>query len=939
MDDLLMQCDAALARGRIDEARLLAEQLLRRLEHEEPTPEAAPALLRLAYCDVAQSRHPQAHARAAQVVRAAGRGGLPALEVEGLSLLTRTASVLGRVVESVESGLLATRLADGIPTGAWTVQAYTALGFALGCARAHDDAQQAFHSAARLAEQQLAAAAQLEVCVARAWVQAMRCFDEGRPAELSQVPSPLDALAAGSLALQDPLTPGAAATLRPSGLLVRGLLQVWSGRVDDARALLAQGSAPAPASLGWIQAAYSWLAAEVALADQSLEVAAMHAARMAALSAEVGYLPLQCMGHELAATIYQRQGNLALAVAERERQLRCERRVRAHNLQGRSEMADLRLQARHGDERIKLLADQSMKFERWAHEDALTGIANLRRFNQCLAEWSQAGEATGSPLCVALIDVDNFRDINNGFSYEVGNQALRGIAEEMSAHVRATDLAARWGGDEFAILFRDTDVETARQIALRLQDAVARHDWEAVAAGLRVGISVGVTEARVGDTKASLVARSEELMFAQKQARKRAEAEKAVAPLVLRTVTDWLRQARRVVLLAGQGSGPHGDFGDLALLQSDPQAFRRQWTDWRQQMRGRKPSAAQLALVELAHALPQAMLVSERVDGLLAMAGAENEVALYGNAFRRRCIGCGKTNPSTDVERCTTCGRAADDVRPDMVLPGEPVAEGLHAAAALAMKRADVILVLDSDGAIRSTRSMVDAATVRGARVVVLGQERHTWGAMADLTIAAQPEVVLAVLLQHLQQPPAAASPSDTPSIGSLSKDGFAVFCFLTGQRSDSTGATLEQALQWKDWELANHLRTVPWMFPLTTPSSLDPAAPVPTRHDGAVLGAQAPVREGLLAALALMLRFYGFEWRDGEVKPSEDWRTGFATWAPTPTHHDLLISRMLGALSLMGLRAEARQVLKAFETAALHYRGPDAHDPLRHWRLAVFGA
>ena len=930
-------CDEALARGAIDEARQLAEALLRQHGAGEHAPEAAPVLLRLAWCDVAQSRHRRAHARAAQVVRAAaGQGLVPQLEVDGLALLARMGSVLGHAVEAVENGLLATRLADGLAPGPWTVRAYAMLGLAHGWARSFAPAEEAFDSAARLVEQHPDAAMRLEVAVVRAWVQAIRCFDEGRPAERSQVPAALEALADAPPPLSGSLTPGAAATLATSGLLVRGLLLVWSGRIDEARRTLAQCVAAEERSMGWMLAAQSWLAAELALATQSLEVAAMHAARMAALSAEVEHLPLQGLGHELAAEVYQRQGEWALALAERRQQLQCERTMRAHDLQGRADIAALRLQARHGDARIKALADQSMTFERWAHEDALTGIANLRRFNQCLAEWSQAAEAAGSPLCVALIDVDNFRDINNGFSYEVGNQALRGIAAEMTAHVRAADLAARWGGDEFAILFRDTDLDTARQIALRLQEAVARRDWTPVAEGLHVGISVGVTEAHAGDTKASLVARSEGLMFEQKQARKRAEAERAVAPLVLRTVTGWLRRAQRVVMLVGQGSEPHAAFGDLALLQSDPVAFRRGWAAWRRQMRGCKPTAAHVALVELAHALPQVTLVSERVDGLLVMAGAHNELALYGNAFRPRCMGCGKVNPSPDVDHCTTCGSPVAEVRPDIVLRGEPVDAPLHGAAKLAMKRADLILVLDSDGAIRPTRVMVDAATARGAKVVVLGSERHAWGAIADVSIAAQPEVVLSVLLQNLREPPAEVA-ADVPVEHLLSDDGFAVFCYLTGQRADANGFTIEQALQWKDWELATHLRTLPWMFPLTTRSSIDPGAPVPSRHDGRVLAAQPPVRAGMAAALALMLRFYGFEQRDGQVLPAPGWRQGFATWALGATHHDLFISRILGALSLVGMQAEARQVLAAFETAVKHYRGPDADGPLRHWRRAAY--
>jgi hypothetical protein len=84
------------------------------------------------------------------------------------------------------------------------------------------------------------------------------------------------------------------------------------------------------------------------------------------------------------------------------------------------------------------------------------------------------------------------------------------------------------------------------------------------------------------------------------------------------------------------------------------------------------------------------------------------------------------------------------------------------------------------------------------------------------------------------------------------------------------------------------------------------------------------------------MLRFYGFEWRDGSVKRSEGWRNGFATWVVTPSHHDLFISRVLGSLTLFGLKGEAMALLRAAEIELKEYRGEDACGPLWHWRLAV---
>jgi diguanylate cyclase (GGDEF)-like protein len=120
---------------------------------------------------------------------------------------------------------------------------------------------------------------------------------------------------------------------------------------------------------------------------------------------------------------------------------------------------------------------------------------------------------------VALLDIDRFKSINDDHSHDVGDAVLRVIAGLLVAHVRETDLPARWGGDEFAILFRNTEEATAKEIVRRIQETVQQHDWAALAPRLKVGISCGVVEARPGDSQQTLVKRSDAAMYAQKHAR------------------------------------------------------------------------------------------------------------------------------------------------------------------------------------------------------------------------------------------------------------------------------------------------------------------------------------------------------------------------------------------------------------------------------------
>lgn len=86
----------------------------------------------------------------------------------------------------------------------------------------------------------------------------------------------------------------------------------------------------------------------------------------------------------------------------------------------------------------------------------------------------------------------------------------------MSSQVRENDLPARWAGDEFVILFDDATEQVARQICERIRAAVAGFDWESIAPGLRVSVSIGLSEVRAGDSAESVLHRSDESRYRAK---------------------------------------------------------------------------------------------------------------------------------------------------------------------------------------------------------------------------------------------------------------------------------------------------------------------------------------------------------------------------------------------------------------------------------------
>lgn len=169
-----------------------------------------------------------------------------------------------------------------------------------------------------------------------------------------------------------------------------------------------------------------------------------------------------------------------------------------------------------------------------------------------------------------------------------------------------------------------------------------------------------------------------------------------------------------------------------------------------------------------------------------------------------------------------------------------------------------------------------------------------------------------------------------------LSDDGFAAMCYLAGHGTDHLGRTLEQTLSWVNWEIERQFDSTQWQFPLMTTSNICPEAPVPTRQDFELLAADKSVVTGMRRAFERMLKFYGFEWQAGEVRKALDWEDRFAYWAPVPSHNDLRISRILGAMALCGLQSEATGFLAALEVEVLHYRREAAVRPLTFWRQAA---
>jgi diguanylate cyclase (GGDEF)-like protein len=157
-------------------------------------------------------------------------------------------------------------------------------------------------------------------------------------------------------------------------------------------------------------------------------------------------------------------------------------------------------------------------FRELAHRDALTGLHNRRHADEELPAALAAGAADGTPVSVALIDLDHFKRVNDTLSHATGDTVLRRVAGLLTAAAPPGALVARIGGEEFVVLLTRTDGAAAVRACERIRAAVAGADWSAVTRGLPVTCSIGVTTVTgAGPTPATALAAADRNLYAAKR--------------------------------------------------------------------------------------------------------------------------------------------------------------------------------------------------------------------------------------------------------------------------------------------------------------------------------------------------------------------------------------------------------------------------------------
>jgi diguanylate cyclase (GGDEF)-like protein len=161
------------------------------------------------------------------------------------------------------------------------------------------------------------------------------------------------------------------------------------------------------------------------------------------------------------------------------------------------------------------LLEQNLQLERLAVTDQLTGLYNRLRLDRTLEEEHSRNMRYGTHFCVLLLDIDEFKSVNDTYGHQTGDEVLVAIARTLQDGIREVDVAGRWGGEEFLIICRETALDGALVLAEKLRLAI---ESQVNARGVRqMSASFGVAMFRPGEVLTETIARADAALYRAKQ--------------------------------------------------------------------------------------------------------------------------------------------------------------------------------------------------------------------------------------------------------------------------------------------------------------------------------------------------------------------------------------------------------------------------------------
>ncbi|WP_295997264.1 GGDEF domain-containing protein [Rugamonas sp.] len=197
--------------------------------------------------------------------------------------------------------------------------------------------------------------------------------------------------------------------------------------------------------------------------------------------------------------------------------LRETRVVQTEALKARDKMVQARQEVQEAESRIHTLEAKLQHLSELVREDQLTGSLNRRGLDDVFERETARADRRGTPLCIAMLDLDDFKKLNDTYGHIAGDAALKHLVKIVKDTLRSMDVIARFGGEEFLILLPETSVEAATQTMTRLQRELTKHFFLHDNEKVLITFSAGVALRRPNEDQGELVKRADKAMYQAKQ--------------------------------------------------------------------------------------------------------------------------------------------------------------------------------------------------------------------------------------------------------------------------------------------------------------------------------------------------------------------------------------------------------------------------------------
>lgn len=176
---------------------------------------------------------------------------------------------------------------------------------------------------------------------------------------------------------------------------------------------------------------------------------------------------------------------------------------------------------------ISSLRESLVKMRKEATTDPLTGIANRRAFGDYLEKAAIIAGETGEPLSLLILDIDHFKQFNDQYGHQIGDEVLKIVSNRLKQTLKGPDLPARYGGEEFIAVLPNTAIEGARSVAEQIRASLSsqevRHRITGESYG-RITASLGVANWQIGESLEDFIHRADEALYrAKRDGRNRVE--------------------------------------------------------------------------------------------------------------------------------------------------------------------------------------------------------------------------------------------------------------------------------------------------------------------------------------------------------------------------------------------------------------------------------